>query len=199
MVQKRLDGYRSQVTAYVFASISYHSGDQFDLGLVWSQQAVSLQLEHMIGEWAERIAQGIVEAAGSSNVSEWCKKVACWRGAQELELLWPAAAPPELGKMVQEGGAWGVQPTSVRRIMDPDEIDAQRRCRELPATDWIRIVDWGTLSGRLEPRQREIASDIAGIAAGGWARNLSGKRAKEGRLIVNIAIENGVFDGVHSV
>lgn len=194
VVRKRLEGYRSQVVAYVAASIAHRSGGQFDLGLVWSRQAISPQLEGMIGDWAERIVQGIVEAAGTSNVSEWCKKPACWRGVQDLGLPWPDDPPAEFGKVEQEGGGWGVQPTGVRHSMDPDEIDAQRRCRELPAADWIRIVDWGTSSGRLEPRQRDVASDIANIAAGGWTRNLSGKRAKEGRAIANIAIENGVFD-----
>lgn len=194
IVKKRLEGYRSQVAAYTIASISHRSGEQFDLGLVWSNQAISAQMAELAGDWADRIVRGIAVSAGARNISEWCKKSECWRSVQDLELPWPIEPPPEFGRIVKEGGGWDIQPTTLRRTIDPDEIDAQRRCREISAADWIRIVEWGTSTGRLEPGQRATASEIATAAAGGWAKAFTGKRAKEGRTIINLAIEYCVFD-----
>lgn len=195
IVKRNHDGYRSQVTAYTVASIANRSGEQFDLGLLWSKQTISVALEELILDWSKRIARSVIEAAGSRNVSEWYKKADCWRHIQDIDLPWPSIMPPEFGKAATEGGSWGVAPIGVRRSIDPDELDARRRCRELTAADWIRIVKWGTDSGRLEPKQREAASDIARLAAGGWAKELSAKRATEGRVLLNLAIESGVFDG----
>jgi hypothetical protein len=194
IVKKRFEGYRSQVTAYTVASIAHRSGEQFELSLVWSKQSISTQLTSVASDWADRIVQGIVVSAGTRNISEWCKKTECWRSVQELDLPWPTELPLEFGRVVQEGGSWGVQPTGVRRALDPDEIDAQRRCREIPAADWIRIVEWGTATGLLDTRQRDVAADVATASAGGWTKGLTGKRAKEGRTIINLAIEQGVFD-----
>lgn len=198
IVRRELEGYRSQVVAYTLASVAHRTGEQLDLGLVWSKQSISAGLEGMLLDWSRRIATAIVDTAAGRNVSEWCKKSECWRRIQEIELPLPSIAPPELEKTILEGGGWGVKPGEIRRPIDPDEMDAQRRCRELPAADWIRIVEWGTASGRLDPRQRELASEIARFAAGQWTKELTPKKAREGRTIVNLAIENQVFEQTSS-
>lgn len=99
-------GYRSQVAAYTAASLSDRSGEQFDLGLVWTRQSISAELESVLRDWAHRISRAIAETAGSRNVSEWCKKTECWRRIQEIDLPWPQMPPPELERTVTEGGAW---------------------------------------------------------------------------------------------
>ncbi len=194
IAKQDLDGYRSQIAAYVVASVSNRSGDMFDLGSVWTRQAVSLELDAMIRQWAQLILKVILESAGSRNVSEWCKKADCWRHVQEADLPWPASMPPEFEQASKEGGGWGVQATDIRRAIDPEDMDAQRQCRDLKASDWIRIVEWATEAGSLEPRQRDVAADIARIAATGWAKDLTAKRAREGRKIINLAIQSGLFD-----
>jgi hypothetical protein len=194
IVRKEFEGYRSQIAAYTVASISHRSADQFDLGLVWAQQTISSGLGDLIRDWSRRVAGAIIDSAGTRNVSEWCKKPECWRRIQECPMPWPDSAPPELGRLTQEGGGWGVKPTDVRRPLDPDELDAQRRCRELATGDWIRIVDWGSSASNLSPKQRELAAEIASIAAGGWTKELTARRAIEGRTIIKAAFEGGALD-----
>lgn len=194
IVRRELEGYRSQVAAYTLASLAHRTGDQLDLGLIWARQSISTGLEDMLRDWCRRIASALVDTAAGRNVSEWCKKSECWRRIQEMDLPLPSAVPPELEKIALQGGGWGVRPTEVRRAVDPDELDAQRRCRELRVADWIRIVEWGTSSGRLDPRQRELASEIARVAAGNWTKDLTARKAREGRSIINLAIENQVFE-----
>lgn len=194
LARKELDGFRAQVAAYTVASLSHRTADQLDLSLVWSNQAVTQALEGMMREWLRRISTVIIESAGTRNPSEWCKKSDCWLGVQQVELPWPKEVPPELERLTCEGGGWGVRPDEVRRSIDPDELDAHRRCREATPVNWIRIVEWGTATGRLDASQQRLASEIARLAAQGWNKELTGRKAKDGRVIVNLAIEHGVFD-----
>ncbi len=61
----------------------------------------------------------------------------------------------------------------------------------IPATDWVRIIEWGTETGRLDARQKQVATELASAAAAGWSKDIEAKRAREGRTIINLAIENG--------
>jgi hypothetical protein len=194
IAKKDLEGYRSQIAAYVVAALSHRTGDMFDLGVVWTKQSVSQELDELFRRWSQLVLAAIIESAGSRNVTEWCKKGDCWRHVQETELPWPAGMPPELERVSKEGGSWGVQATETRRGIDPEDFDAQRQCRDLKASDWIRIVEWANETGSLEPRQRDVAADIARIAATGWTKELTARRAKEGRKIVGLAIQSGLFD-----
>ena len=194
IAKQDLEGYRSLIAAYVVAALANRSGDLFDLGLVWTKQGVSSDLERMLRAWSQAVLKAIIEGAGSRNVTEWCKKADCWRQVQDADLPWPETMPPELQRASKEGGGWGVQATDVRRSIDPEELDAQRQCRDLKASAWIKIVEWASETGSLEPRQREAAADIARIAATGWAKELNARKAKEGRRIIGLAIQSGLFD-----
>ena len=110
---------------------------------------------------------------------------------QKLPLAIPAELPPEFGKIEKQGGGWGVAPVEVRLALNPDDMDAQTRCRRVPATDWIRIIEWGTETGRLDIRQRQVATELASAAALGWSKDVDVKRAREGRTIINLAVEHG--------
>jgi hypothetical protein len=192
--QAKFKDLRSQITNYTVSALSFRTGGQFELMYVWQHQRLSKAMEDTITLWAGQVLEGIRAGAavrGLSNLGEWCKKPDCWKAIQKLELAFPESLPPELGKMERSGGSWGVAPTEMRKALDPDDLDAHRQCRQISAQEWIRIIAWGTESGRLDPKQREIASEIAALSAGGWSKDLSPKRAREGRTIINLAIENG--------
>ena len=187
---------RSQITAYTMSALSFRTGSQFDLMYVWQNQRLSTALEEMIAAWARQVFDGLVTSAverGLSNYSEWCKKPDCWKAIQKLPLNFPDTLPPELGKIQRTGGSWGVASTETRVALDPDDLDAYRQCRQIDAADWIRIIEWGTTTGHLSQPQCEVAIEIAGIAAGGWSKDINPKRAREGRAIINLAIENEAF------
>jgi hypothetical protein len=188
------EGYRANIVAYTVSLLAFRSGDHFDLAHVWNAQRLSIELEDVVRSWSHSVADAIVQAAGSRNISEWCKKADCWKQIQKLPFQWPDQMPRELTRVVREGGGWGIKPNEIRVAVDPEDMDASRRCRELNPTDWIRILEWGTSSGRLDPNQRELVSDIATLAAGGWVKELTSKRAREGRSIINAALESGVLE-----
>lgn len=188
-------GYRSQIVAYTVSALAFRSGEMLDLGHIWREQRLSTDLEELVRTWTHEIAASILESAGTRNAGEWCKKVDCWKAVRQSPLDLPETAPAEFAQTVRSGGAWGVPPEEERVAISPDELDAMRQCRDLEAVDWIRIVEWGTRTGQLDGRQREAASEMATIAAGGWnAGRLTAKKALRARPIIIAALEGGALD-----
>jgi hypothetical protein len=180
----------------VVAALAFQTGGQIDLMYVWQNQRLSLLLENLISQWIDLIGAEIVGVATdhAKSPSEWSKKPDCWKGIQRLALPFPESVPPEFEKVERSGASWGVAPTQKRVALDPDEMDARQRCRQLEPSDWIRILEWGTQSGMLDPKQREIASEIAACAATGWHKDLAARKVMTGREIINLAIEDGAFE-----
>jgi len=187
---------KQQVAAHVVAAVAFMTGGQIDLTYVWQQQRLSRQLEDLLKQWIDIIGDEIVRVAAEHDrsASEWCKRSDCWRGVQRLDLPFPDDAPPEFQKIERTDGGWGVAPTETRISLDPDELDARKKCRRLEPGDWIRIVDWGTRSGMLDIKQREVATDIASCAASGWLKDIASKKILTGRAIIKLAIENGALE-----
>lgn len=191
---KKFPDLRAQIVAYVVSALAFRTGGQFDLLQVWQEQRISTQLEALILAWAEEISVGVRESAARrklSNYSEWCKKSECWKEVQKLALPFPVEMPLEFGKVEKKGGGWGVAPEEVRVALHPDDLDAQTQCRRIPAADWIRIIEWGTQTGSLDAHQKKVATELASAAAAGWSKDIEARRAREGRTIINLAIENG--------
>lgn len=185
---------RAQLVAYVVSALAFRTGGHFDLLLVWQEQRISAQLEDLVRTWAAEISTGIRDSAAQrklSNFSEWCKKADCWKEVQKLALPFPLKMPPEFGKVEKKSGGWGVAPKEVRVAIQPDDMDAQTQCRRVAAEEWIRIIAWGTESGHLDARQKQVATELGAAAAAGWAKGIDARRAREGRAIINLAVENG--------
>ena len=188
--------WKSQFSAYVVAALALHSGGQFDLSYIWQQQRLSRPLEDLISQWIDLIGKEIVDTAANQGrgPGEWSKRADCWKRVQQLDLPRPTETIPEFERIEKSGGSWGVVPTETRVALDPDELDARKRCRRLDAADWIRIVQWSTAEGILDAKQRQIAAEMATLAASGWATEPQPRKAVAGREIINLAIENGVLE-----
>lgn len=191
--RRKIEGYRPQVSAYTLAYLSFRTGGQLDLAHVWQHQRASAALEEVLGLWSQPIADCIIETAGSKDVKEWCKNPGCWAAVRQLDLPLPDRLPPELAQTVRQGSAWGVQPTTERVPLDPDDLDALAACRRTDAMDWMKIIEWGRETGLVDQRQRVVASLLGALAANGWVKSPSGKEAREGRRMLVSANEQGVL------
>jgi hypothetical protein len=192
--RERFEGYRPQIVAYTLAYLALRSGGQLDLAHIWQHQRLSTSLEELLRAWSHPIAANMINEAGARDVKEWTKKSECWAAVRSLDLPLPDHLPPEFAQTVKQGGSWGVQPTAVRAALDPDDIDALAACRRTDASDWVKIIEWGRNSGLVDQRQRQVATQLASLAANGWVRDPSIKDAKEGRRMVNAANEQGVLE-----
>jgi len=186
---------KSQFGAYVVAALASRTDGQIDLMHIWQYQRLSPQLEALIARWVMPIGDRIAAVATEhiKSPSEWSKKPECWKDIQHLALPDPETGTPEFEKVELSGATWGVAPTEKRVALDPDEMDARQRCRQIDPTDWIRIIRWGTESGMLDPKQKETASEIALCAASGWRKELSAKKVMAAREIINMAVNDGAL------
>jgi hypothetical protein len=85
-------GYRANIVAYAVAKLSAmiaaRAGDyELDYAAIWARQSISAPLERQLTEIATAVFDVIVHPPdGFQNVTEWCKKEACWRRVVELPL-----------------------------------------------------------------------------------------------------------------
>ncbi len=75
-------GYRANIVAYTLAvlAIKLKGQDKIDAVFqsVWKMQAIPEFFEKTIIKIAGAVNKIIISSAGHSNISEWCKKEACW-------------------------------------------------------------------------------------------------------------------------
>jgi hypothetical protein len=191
--EERFEGYKPQIVTYTLAYLAFRSGGMFDLAHVWQHQRPSTALESLLREWSHPITARMIESAGSKDVKEWMKKPDCWKAVRALDLPWPDVMPAELQQTVRTGGGWGVRPLETRVALDADEVDAISDCRRVDSTDWVRLIEWGRDSGRIDQQQRAVATRLASLAANGWPNDPAPRDAKEGRRMLNAALEAGVL------
>jgi hypothetical protein len=178
--------YRSQVATYLVAYLSHRTGRQVNLDLIWNEQKLSEELVALLRSWAVKIRDAIVSSSAGRNVTEWCKKDACWKAVRGLDLELPDELPVEIdGTSASSGGGMDTSDLS------PADLDAIHRCQKISAQDWIRISQWGSETGALKDWQSGIAATLGGYAARDWAKPPSVKQAKRGLEILRLAEEEG--------
>ncbi|WP_018586387.1 AIPR family protein [Salinispora arenicola] len=82
---RSLGGYLMQTTAYVLALMVERVGDKLRLEDIWRTQRLPDWAEEAVGTLADRVRPVLVSPPGSANVTEWCKKEACWKLVQNVE------------------------------------------------------------------------------------------------------------------
>jgi hypothetical protein len=184
--QHKFPGYTANAVAYTVALISYRTAGRLDLEEVWAAQNVSTALEETIHDWMPDVHTGIIQSAGSRNVTEWAKKEECWRYIQTLPVTLSVDMEAELAEgqplptVGDQAGQSGIDLT-------PFDRENIARVMQISPEHWISISGWGSRSNRLKAWQIGIATTLAGYAATGWAKVPSKKQALQGVEILRIA------------
>jgi hypothetical protein len=184
----KFPAYASQITAYVIAGISDRSGGHIDFDHLWSKQAVSTELEHLIAEWAPTLDAVMRESAGQKNPSEWYKKADCWKAIREKLPELSNPPPPELSYPTarsSKGAGNPMIPKGTHAVADDDPI---ARCMDVPAAIWLEVAERGQQTDTIHWIVADTCRTMAGYAEGGWQRKPTEKQAKSALEAV-IAIE----------
>lgn len=183
----KLQSYGANVITYMIAKLSHDYGDRFDLGMLWMEQEVSDELRQLLGEWAPHIHACIVESAGKSNVTEWCKKEQCWDAIKALSLDEPAQGIPELAEPAED----------TPRIEDPPtlaQIDPVDICCRIGRSGWAQVVAWAASTDKVSDFDQRVANTLAGYALDHWRRRPSAKQAEIGLRVLQRAEEGGIVN-----
>jgi hypothetical protein len=137
-------GYRANVVAYsiaVLGEISRRRNNALDFLLIWNNQGINKVLESTLGAIAKVVNDDITQpTAGVSNISEWCKKDACWSRIQTKIPEIEASLPDEFWGELISADEVAADAQSAKRTQKIDNgIDAQKQVLNIPALQWAYL------------------------------------------------------------
>jgi hypothetical protein len=186
-------GYRANIVAYTLAvlgEVMKRRGKAPPFTRIWNTQAVDPATEAAIVAVATAVNEEITRPPqGISNISEWCKKDACWTGLLGKIDAFEQAVDEDFieGLPSAEDGAADLQ--EARRTQKVDNgIEAQTRVLAVPAQDWARIN--ATLSAR-----KALTAKEAGVLQ--VAMQMPAKRPTDKQCLVLLeTLEKARLEGI---
>ncbi|MDE0511011.1 MAG: AIPR family protein [Gammaproteobacteria bacterium] len=154
-------GYRANIVAYTIAvirEICERQQKTVDFSVIWNTQEPSQILIDSLVVAAKFVNERIVHPpSGISNVTEWCKKDACWTGLQSdidiLKATLPAGFWDELISFDEKDEKM----REAKKTQKIDNgIDAQKKSLEIGAEQWSTIFQGLSEKGDLSPKEAGI-------------------------------------------
>jgi len=177
----KFGGYRANIVTYTLSYLFHHTAQCLDLELIWKGQCLPEVLRAAISKVSVDVHDFITKTPGGQNVTEWCKKEACWSRLKNLELEYPDLSDILIGEV--EKNPWrSVQSDSSVSIEDQENIQT---IVEVPADTWFQISHWAKETRNLMPWQRSLAFSLGKLASND--RNPSVKQARQGLIILEEA------------
>lgn len=151
-------GYRANIVAYTLAMLGKlctESGKSIDFMKIWEKQSVSDAVMRSLEIAAKLVHDDIMTPlVGVSNVSEWCKKEACWDRLQtrtkELKSLLPAQF---LEKLVSKEEIEREKRAAAKAQKINNDIGAQTKVVNIPASKWAFILAEGQKKHLFSPKE----------------------------------------------
>lgn len=132
-------GYRANIVTYSLALLHQLIRKQFknmelDLQSIWQRQSVPDVVTKVLEQISEQVFCKITDPNRPTiNVTQWCKREACWKSVQDIELMLPAEFENVLiGK--EEIKAADKAAKKDQKILS--EVDAQIKVLEYSASQW---------------------------------------------------------------
>lgn len=154
-------GYRANIVAYaiaIVAEICRRRKKTLDYTKIWNIQSLPQVLVSVFAVAAKFVHDDIVNPPqGISNISEWCKKDACWSrlllAIEKLEIILPDAFWHDLVSFEELDS----EVKAARKTQKLDNgIDAQKRVLKTPPDQWLNIMDELSKRHLLSPKELGI-------------------------------------------
>jgi len=157
MKQPWYGGYKANIVTYSIAKLVdmiAGTGEHLDLSRIWREQDLTDALKAQLLEIAEAVNEEIQNTPEEiTNVTEWCKKQACWAHVQNLRLSLSRALREEL--VAREETAHR-EKDAVRTQTIQNSIHAQAHVVEVGAAYWQRLSAWNEETRVLSPKEMDI-------------------------------------------
>lgn len=151
-------GYRANVVAYTIAMLSEvcsRQGRKFDAMRVWNRQDITPATVQAIEITARLVHDDIMNPIGSiSNVSEWCKREACWQRLQDrIDTLTGLLPSQFFAELVSPDDVADATRAAVKTQKVLNGIEAQKTVVEIPAETWANILAQGQEKRLYSPKE----------------------------------------------
>lgn len=194
-----ITGYKAQIRYYLVALLHDRFGEEFKLTRVWREQSVSEELKSLLETWAPLVRDELVRTANGQNVTEWCKKSACWEALREMTL--PIIDIPETAgeDSSADESAVIIDPEVSEEVSADADLETAKDqenihlCQSLPESAWSAIAAWGAKDRILDDFDRRITATMLHMSISGWHKPPSPKQARHAARIARLAMDQGVI------
>ncbi|MEZ5595763.1 MAG: AIPR family protein [Pseudomonadales bacterium] len=154
-------GYRANIVAYsiaVLSDITKRHKKSLDFQRVWNAQGINNTLERALTIITTAVNDDITKPTqGISNISEWCKKDACWTHIQAQIDTIETELPDEFWDELVSADDAATEAKSAKKMQKIDNgIDAQRKVIGIPASEWRKIQQLLAAKRLLTPKEQGI-------------------------------------------
>lgn len=137
-------GYRANIVAYTLAVLSgiiERRKRCLDFARIWNEQGIDATLEAAVSIVCRAVNEDITRPPdGISNISEWCKKEACWDRIQGRMVEIERSLPSQFfSQLLSSDEQAAVDRTAKQTQRIDDGIEAQRQVLAIPAEKWARL------------------------------------------------------------
>jgi hypothetical protein len=164
MKQDWYGGYKANIVSYSLAklgSMVNKSGRHIDFVKIWREQTPSESISKQLLEIAQLVNRYIQDTPdGISNVTEWCKKQACWHAIESEPLTLNSDLLGEL--LDREENTHMERNASDTQIIQTG-IQAQTYVFEKGAAYWTKLDIWNRSNQTLSQKEVGILSVARGI------------------------------------
>lgn len=154
-------GYRANIVAYTLSmlgEITKRRKSTVNYQRIWAAQAMDNVLLQTLGDISSAVNEGIIyPPQGISNISEWCKKEACWTRLLEGVDDIAEGLPKGFWKGLQSADDDLHEVKTARQNQKiEDGIEMQTRVFEVPREQWSAILQEGINRSLLSPKEIDI-------------------------------------------
>ncbi|WP_034293848.1 AIPR family protein [Herbaspirillum sp. RV1423] len=154
-------GYRANIVAYTLAvlgEITKSRKESIDFLVIWNAQRIDSVLESAIVTVSAVVGDDIIRPPqGISNISEWCKRDACWTRIQtRTEAIAKLMSSDFYDCLVPLDDQVATIRTAKQIQRVDDGIEAQRQVVAIPALEWARVHQLLLQKGLLMPKEAGV-------------------------------------------
>lgn len=156
-------GYRANVVAYTLAMVGHiasRNGKSLDYLRIWQRQTIDEVLADALCSVSEQVFYSITNPAqGISNVTEWCKKDACWdRLLSEADKIEHSLDAGFALSLVSEDEHLRRAAVAKENQRLDNGIEEQRYVLAIPSSAWKVVHDGMVEKGLVTPKEAGILS-----------------------------------------
>ena len=143
---KEKKSYKANVIAYTLSIIfndikTRRKGYELDFDRIWNMQDIYEELEDQILILAKEVYDFITGPRPTENVTEWCKKEACWTRAKSQ--VW-TINDPFIYTLVSGEKVRNEIKEEKNNIKIANEVDALKEIISRGTDYWKKVLEWGT-------------------------------------------------------
>ena len=185
--QQQYGGYRANIVTYTIALLSYLTAQTIDLEKIWKTQSLDDVVENEVVAISDVVHNHIINPPGGANISEWCKKEACWHAIKECGYAISEELKSELLSVSRQASE-ALPASSISSVTEEEQQIIDSAAAISPEI-WYALSKWAKETSNFQPWLRSMLFSVGTLA--GRGKKPSIKQAKHALNALKEAQEKG--------